>query len=42
MKRSTKRRERFTTRAVALGRVRMGSLDDISEALAVAESEHFK
>jgi hypothetical protein len=39
MKRSTKPRERFFTRTVALGRVRIGSLDDISEALAIAESE---
>jgi Ribbon-helix-helix protein, copG family len=42
MKRSTKRRERFSTQAVALGRVRIGSLDNISEALAIAESECFK
>jgi hypothetical protein len=42
MKRSTKRRERFSTQAVALGRVRIGSLDNISEALAIAESEGFK
>jgi Ribbon-helix-helix protein, copG family len=39
MKRSAKPRERFSTRTVALGRVRIGSLDDISEALAIAESE---
>jgi Arc/MetJ family transcription regulator len=42
MKRSTKRRERFSTQAAALGRVRIGSLDNISEALAIAESECFK
>jgi hypothetical protein len=42
MKRSTKRCERFSTKAVALGRVRIGSLDNISEALAIAESEGFK
>jgi hypothetical protein len=27
---------------VALGQVRIGSLDDVNEALAVAESESFK
>jgi hypothetical protein len=37
-----KPRERFRTRAVDLGRVKIGSLDDISEALAVAEGETFK
>jgi Ribbon-helix-helix protein, copG family len=42
MKRSTKRRVRLSTQAVALGRSRIGSLDNISEALAIAESECFK
>jgi hypothetical protein len=42
MKRSTKRHERFSTHAVSLGRVRIGSLDNIYEALAIAESERFK
>jgi metal-responsive CopG/Arc/MetJ family transcriptional regulator len=42
MKRSTKRREHFSTQAVALGRVRIGCLDNISEALAIAEREGFK
>jgi hypothetical protein len=37
-----KPREPFRTRAVDLGRVQIGSLDDISEALAVAEGETFK
>jgi hypothetical protein len=38
----TKPREPFRTRAVALGQVRIGSLDNINEALAVTESESFK
>jgi hypothetical protein len=38
----TKPREPFRTRAVALGRVQTGPLDNISEALAVAEGESFK
>ena len=42
MKRSTKRRERFSTQAVALGRGRNGSLDNISEAPAIAENEDSK
>ena len=37
-----KRRESFRTRAVELGRARMGSIDNVAEALAVAESESFK
>lgn len=32
----------FATAAVSLGRCRLASLDDISEVLAVAESESFK
>jgi hypothetical protein len=40
--RRTKRRERFQTRSVALGRLRIGSLDNIAEALAVAEGEAYK
>jgi hypothetical protein len=31
----------FRTRAVALGRVKIGSLDDINEGLAFAEREPF-
>jgi len=37
-----KRREPFRTRVVDLGRVQIGPLDNISEALAVAEGESFK
>ncbi len=36
------RRERFHTRSVDLGRLRIGSVDDVGEALAVAEGEPFK
>lgn len=39
MTRRPKRREPFRTRSVALGRVRMASIDDIGEALAIAEGE---
>ena len=35
----TKRREHVQTRSVALGQLRIASLDNIGEALAVAESE---
>jgi predicted CopG family antitoxin len=38
----TKRRERFRTRAVALGQLRIAGLDDIGEALAIAEGEAYK
>jgi hypothetical protein len=37
-----KPREPFRTRAVDLGRLQAGPLDNISEALAVAEGESFK
>ena len=37
-----KRREPFQTKGVALGRLRLASIDDISESLAVAEGEAFK
>ena len=37
-----KRREPLQTRSVALGRVRVSSIDDIGEALAIAEGETFK
>lgn len=37
-----KRRESFQTQGVALGRLRLASIDDISESLAVAEGEAFK
>jgi hypothetical protein len=35
-------REPFGTRSVALGRVRIASLDNISEAIAIAEGEAHK
>jgi hypothetical protein len=38
----TKRRERLQTRSVALGRLRIGSLDNIGEAIAIAEGEAYK
>ena len=38
----TKRREHVQTRSVALGRLRIASLDNIGEALAVAEGEAYK
>jgi len=36
------RRSRFRTRTVDLGRCRIGSLDDVAEALALAEGEAFR
>jgi hypothetical protein len=38
----TKRRERFRTQAVALGRLRLAGLDNAGEALAIAEGEAYK
>jgi hypothetical protein len=38
----TKRRERFRTQAVALGRLRLAGLDNTGEALAIAEGEAYK
>ena len=38
----TKLRERLQTRSVALGRPRIAGLDNIGEALAVAEGEAYK
>ena len=38
----TERRERLQTRSVALGRLRIADLDNIGEALAVAEGEAYK
>ena len=35
-------REPVRTKAVALGRVRVPSIDNIGEALAIAESENFR
>jgi Ribbon-helix-helix protein, copG family len=37
-----KRREPIRTRAVALGHVRVASIDNIAEALAIVEGENFK
>lgn len=37
-----RRRARYTTRVVALGRSRVGRLDNVAEALAVAEGEPFR
>jgi Ribbon-helix-helix protein, copG family len=37
-----KRRERLRTRVVSLGGLRIPSIDNIGEALAVAEGENFK
>jgi hypothetical protein len=38
----TKRREPFRTRSVSLGRSRVASIDDITEALATTEGEAFR
>jgi hypothetical protein len=38
----SKPREAVQTRSVALGRVRIASIDNISEALAAAEAEGYK
>ena len=37
-----KRREKFQTKPVDMGRVLIGSIDNISEVLAIAEGEAFK
>jgi predicted transcriptional regulator len=37
-----KQREPFQTQVVALGRLRLASIDNVSESLAVAEAEAFK
>jgi Ribbon-helix-helix protein, copG family len=37
-----KQREPFQTQSVALGRLRLPSIDNISDSLAVAEGEAFK
>ena len=42
MRTQPKRSEPFRTQTVLLGRMRVASIDNISEALAVAESEAFK
>jgi hypothetical protein len=38
----TKRRERLRTRSVALGQLRIAGVDNIGEALAIAEGEAHK
>ena len=42
MSRPPKKLKPFKTRSVSLGRCLTGSLDDISEALAIAEGEDFR
>jgi hypothetical protein len=37
-----KKREPFQTQSVALGRLRLASIDNISDSLAAAEGEAFK
>jgi hypothetical protein len=37
-----KRIQSFRTKSVALGRVRLASIDNVGEALALAEAESFK
>jgi hypothetical protein len=40
--RPKRRRERFRTKSVALGRLRIGSIDNVADALAIAEGENFR
>lgn len=42
MRARPKRREPFRAQAVALGRLRIGSLDNVAEALAIVEGDSFK
>jgi hypothetical protein len=42
MSRRAGRREPVRTQAVALGRLRISSIDNIAEALAIVEGESFK
>jgi ribbon-helix-helix CopG family protein len=42
LNRGSNRKERFNTQSVDLGRLRLPSLDNISESLAAAEGEAFK
>lgn len=42
MTRPPRRRKRYRTRTVSLGRCLIGSLDDVAEVLAVAEGERLK
>ena len=39
---SRKRAKPYSTKSVRLGRCLIGSIDDISEALSVAEGEDFR
>ena len=38
----SRRRGRFRTQAVALGRLQIGSIDNVADALSIAEGESFK
>jgi hypothetical protein len=42
MSNRTRRRERFRTRAIALGQLRIAGLDNVGEALAIAGGEAYK
>jgi predicted transcriptional regulator len=42
MRKRGKRREPVQTRTAALGRVRVASIDNVAEALAIVEGENFK
>jgi hypothetical protein len=37
-----RRRQPFRTQTVALGRLRIGSIDNVADSISVAESESFK
>jgi len=37
-----RKRARFRTKTLSLGRLRIGSIDDVSEVLAVAEGESYR
>jgi hypothetical protein len=40
--RPERRRSRFRTKALSVGKLRIGSIDDVSEVLAVAEGESYR
>ena len=42
MRSRSRRGDRFRTQAVALGRCRIGSIDNVADALSLAEGEGFK
>ena len=42
MRARPKRRKPFRTQAVALGRLRISSIDSVAEALSIAEGESFR